>query len=163
MDYKKSNQELVNDLVLQLISVNKTITTAESCTGGLLSSLITGVPGSSAIFRCAWVTYSDWAKNQLLSVDSTLLDKYGAVSAEVAEVMAAEALIQSKADLAISITGFAGPTGEKVGLVFIGLASNVHDKIQSHSYKFQMEGDRHEIREEACHQAIMIALNLLSE
>ena len=160
---RKNNQVLVENLVNQLIKVNKKITTSESCTGGLLSSLITSISGSSAIFNCAWVTYSDWAKHELLEVESELLQQYGAVSAEVAEAMATQALIKSNANLAISITGFAGPTGDKIGLVFIGLAANFDNKIQSESYKFQMQGDRQEIREEACYEALSLALNWLSE
>jgi PncC family amidohydrolase len=164
MEHKKSNQELANDLVLQLIRVKKKITTVESCSGGLLSSFITSVPGSSATFGVGFVTYSDWAKNQLIDVDYLLLNGYGAVSNEVAKAMAEGALIKSEADLALSITGFAGPTGDKIGLVFIGLASNLDKQgMQSKSYEFNMAGTRDEIREEACYEAMMLALNLLSE
>ena len=87
------------------------IATAESCTGGLLAGLITAVPGSSEVLDRGFVTYSNAAKIEMLGVDAATLDRHGAVSAEVAAEMARGALFHSRADIAISVTGIAGPGG----------------------------------------------------
>jgi len=98
--------------VFDLASINKElIASAESCTGGMLSSAITEIPGSSAIFECGFVTYSNISKVKLLSVNENTLYYHGAVSEEVAGEMAIGALNNSQASLAISITGIAGPGG----------------------------------------------------
>jgi nicotinamide-nucleotide amidase len=103
----------------------KTVTTAESCTGGLIASRITNVSRSSEMFRYGWVTYANEAKMIELGVPAELLEKHGAVSAEVAKAMAEGALRGSGADLAVAVTGIAGPTGgtpeKPVGLVYIAL------------------------------------------
>ncbi|MCK0094423.1 CinA family protein [Yoonia sp. F2084L] len=102
------------------------LATAESCTGGMLSAAITDVPGSSAIFDRAFVTYTNAAKMQMLGVQSTTLDAYGAVSEQVAAEMAAGALRNSDADIAVAITGIAGPGGsdhKPEGRVCFGLAT----------------------------------------
>lgn len=104
------------------------LTTAESCTGGMLSTAITGIPGSSAIFDRGFVTYTNAAKMQMLGVNQATLDAHGAVSEEVAAEMAAGALRHSDADFAVSITGIAGPGGSEhkpEGRVCFGLASAV--------------------------------------
>ena len=96
--------------IIDLANLNKgVIASAESCTGGMLSSAITEVPGSSVIFECGFVTYSNVSKMELLSVKESTLNFYGAVSEEVAGEMAIGAINNSKANLAISITGIAGP------------------------------------------------------
>ena len=96
--------------IIDLANLNKAvIASAESCTGGMLSSAITEVPGSSVIFECGFVTYSNISKMELLSVKENTLNFYGAVSEEVAGEMAIGAINNSKANLAISITGIAGP------------------------------------------------------
>ena len=98
--------------IIDLANLNKAvIASAESCTGGMLSSVITEVPGSSVIFECGFVTYSNISKMELLSVKENTLNFYGAVSEEVAGEMAIGAINNSKANLAISITGIAGPGG----------------------------------------------------
>jgi nicotinamide-nucleotide amidase len=103
-----------------------TLASAESCTGGLVAGLITSIPGSSDAFERGFVTYSNAAKAECLGVDSGLLLRFGAVSAEVAAAMAEGLLRNSPADVAISITGIAGPAGgsaaKPVGLVYFGLA-----------------------------------------
>jgi nicotinamide-nucleotide amidase len=97
------------------------IVTAESCTGGLVAALLTEIAGSSDVFERGFVTYSNAAKNQLLGVSEALIDACGAVSPEVARAMADGALTHSKADIALAITGVAGPGGgsdlKPVGLV----------------------------------------------
>ena len=98
--------------IIDLANLNKAvIASAESCTGGMLSSAITEIPGSSVIFECGFVTYSNISKMELLSVKENTLNFYGAVSEEVAGEMAIGAINNSKANLAISITGIAGPGG----------------------------------------------------
>ena len=98
--------------IIDLANLNKAvIASAESCTGGMLSSAITEVPGSSVIFECGFVAYSNISKMELLSVKENTLNFYGAVSEEVAGEMAIGAINNSKANLAISITGIAGPGG----------------------------------------------------
>jgi nicotinamide-nucleotide amidase len=102
------------------------IAAAESCTGGLLAALLTEIPGCSHVFERGFVTYSNAAKAQSLGVDEALIERVGAVSAEVAQAMAAGALAHSAADVAVGITGIAGPNGgsaeKPVGLVYFGLA-----------------------------------------
>jgi len=101
-----------------------TIGTAESCTGGLLSACITAVPGSSSVFERGFVTYANAAKMEMLGVDADLLAAHGAVSEPVARAMAEGVLARAPVDMAVSITGVAGPGGgsveKPVGLVFIG-------------------------------------------
>mgnify|MGYP003310149712 CR=1 FL=1 len=112
--------------VFDLASINGVvIASAESCTGGMLSSAITEVPGSSAIFDCGFVTYSNISKMTLLSVNENTLDRHGAVSEEVAGEMAIGAINNSQASLAISITGIAGPGGSTTkpeGMVCFSIA-----------------------------------------
>jgi len=102
------------------------LATAESCTGGLLAAALTDVPGSSDVFERGFVTYSNEAKTELLGVPAELVAKHGAVSREVAEAMARGALAHSHADIAVAVTGVAGPgggTSEKpVGLVHLAAA-----------------------------------------
>jgi nicotinamide-nucleotide amidase len=102
------------------------IATAESCTGGLLAALLTEIPGSSAVVERGFVVYSNEAKEDLLDVPLATLREHGAVSAETARAMAAGALAHSRADIAVSITGVAGPDGgtpqKPVGLVHFALA-----------------------------------------
>ena len=112
--------------VFDLAILNKVmIASAESCTAGMLSSAITDIPGSSSIFECGFVTYSNSSKRKLLNVNKNTLDCFGAVSEEVAGEMAIGALNNSKANLAISITGIAGPGGSNVkpeGMVCFSIA-----------------------------------------
>lgn len=101
------------------------ITTAESCTGGMVAAALTDIPGSSDVFERGFVTYSNLAKQQMLGVDAATLAAHGAVSVEVAREMADGALAHSGADLSVSITGIAGPGGsahKPEGLVCFGLA-----------------------------------------
>lgn len=102
------------------------LTTAESCTGGLIAGAVTEVPGSSAVFDRGFVTYSNRAKIQMLGVPDALIAAHGAVSEEVAEAMARGALARSDAQVALSVTGIAGPGGSEFkpeGRVCFGLAT----------------------------------------
>lgn len=118
--------ELVKDarrLQQELRSRQMIMTSAESCTGGLLAGLMTEIPGSSDVFERGFVTYSNDAKSEMLGVSGRLLDEHGAVSAEVAIAMVEGALAHSLAQVAVSITGVAGPGGgsdlKPVGLVYL--------------------------------------------
>lgn len=103
------------------------LATAESCTGGLISALFTEISGSSAVFECGFVTYSNQSKIKLLGIGTELIEKHGAVSEEVAKAMAHGAITKSGADIAVSVTGIAGPSGgtetKPVGLVYIAVAT----------------------------------------
>ena len=102
------------------------IATAESCTGGLIAAALTEIAGASQVFDRGFVTYSNAAKSELLGVPAEAISEYGAVSGEVAEMMAAGAMMRSRAGLVVSVTGVAGPAGgtpdKPVGLVYFGLA-----------------------------------------
>jgi nicotinamide-nucleotide amidase len=106
------------------------LATAESCTGGLVAAVLTDIAGSSAVFECGFVTYSNAAKAELLGVPMDLIARHGAVSEPVARAMAEGALAGSRADIAVSVTGIAGPgggTAEKpVGLVHFACARREH-------------------------------------
>ena len=107
-----------------LISKNRSIAVAESCTGGLLSSSLTSIPGASSYFNCGFITYSNESKIKMLNVDSQTIELFGAVSERVAYEMAVGAGQNSQSDLAISVTGIAGPSGgtaeKPVGMVCFG-------------------------------------------
>ena len=122
---RKSIYKIAKEVFELASQKNSVIASAESCTGGLLSSAITGVPGSSLIFECGFVTYSNISKMKLLNVNQITLESFGAVSEEVAAEMAIGALKNSKANIAISITGIAGPGGSNTkpeGMVCFSLA-----------------------------------------
>ena len=124
------------------------LTFAESCTGGLLSSLITSFPNSSKIFSCGYVTYSNLSKEKMLGVSKKTLKKYGAVSWQVAREMASSAAIKANADIGIGITGIAGPGGatknKKVGDVYIAISDIKNNS--GLSYDFDLKGSREHIR-----------------
>jgi nicotinamide-nucleotide amidase len=139
------------------------IATAESCTGGLLAGLITTIPGSSEVFDRGFVTYSNAAKIECLGVSPKVLETFGAVSQEIALAMAAGALAHSNADLALSITGVAGPGGgtlqKPVGLVFFGLARKGCDP-KAAEMRFGVIG-RDAVRSAAIASAIDLLLEAL--
>ena len=111
----------------RLAAAGLTLATAESCTGGLIAGLLTGVPGSSAVLERGFVTYSNEAKTELLGVPGDTIARFGAVSRETAAAMAAGTLAHARASLAVSVTGIAGPGGgspdKPVGLVHFGYAA----------------------------------------
>ncbi len=132
----------ISSLALQLykacMTAGLTTTAAESCTGGLLCAAITEIAGASSIFQRGYVTYSNAAKTEMLDVDVSLIDSYGAVSAQVAKEMAQNALNRAKADIAISITGIAGPTGDTptkpIGLVYISIAAQSRCDVKEYNF-----------------------------
>lgn len=140
------------------------IATAESCTGGLVAASLTAVAGSSDVFERGWVTYSNQAKAESLGVPPELISAKGAVSSEVAEAMARGALRRSQADVAISITGVAGPGGgsaeKPVGLVFIGLARK---DGWSQVERCQFPGDRDQVRAQSVTRALAHLATAITE
>lgn len=144
-----------------------TIATAESCTGGLIAGMITDIPGSSAVLDRGYVTYSNDAKIEMLGVDEDLFAENGpgAVSEEVAEQMARAALQKSSTDIAISVTGIAGPGGgsdqKPVGLVWFGCACDWAPTFTI-SRHFDDNG-RDAIRAESVMTALMILIETLKE
>ncbi len=139
------------------------IATAESCTAGLISAAITDVAGSSAVFDRGFVTYSNQAKMDMLDVPETLLAKHGAVSEAVACAMARGTLQNSLAEIAVSVTGIAGPGGgspqNPVGLVHFGLASSGHEVL----HKKMQFGDlgRAAVREKTVETALQMMIDAL--
>ena len=139
---------------LRLAVAGFTLAVAESCTGGLISQRLTEVPGSSVYFMEGVVTYSNDAKTRSLGVDSELIVKHGAVSAEVAEAMAEGVRRRADTDFGIAVTGIAGPGGgseeKPVGLVYIALSDDAHTEHR----KLMLPGDRHLIRWRASQAAL---------
>ncbi len=153
--YTTDEKETLTDVVVKLLKKHElTVTTAESCTGGLLAGTLVGVPGVSEVFREGFVTYSNKAKRKLLDVSKSTLKKYGAVSAQTAKEMAKGGVFATDADICVAITGLAGPDGatpeKPVGLVYI--ACYMNDKV--HVEEFRFKGDRQKIRERSVVQAL---------
>ena len=136
----------------------KTLVTAESCTGGGIGAALTAVPGSSAVYKGGVICYTNWVKEHVLGVSSQLLDRHGAVSAPVAEAMALGARKTLEADIAVSVTGLAGPGGDEfghdVGTVFIGCAAEHRSVVK----EFHFAGDRNAVREQAVEEALLLIL-----
>ena len=138
-----------------------TITAAESCTGGLVCAALTALPGSSDYFLGGLVTYANRAKVTQLGVDAATLDRVGAVSQEVAEQMARGVMALFGADVALSVTGIAGPGAEgpkPAGLTYIGIAFEDRVKVQ----EFHWTGDRSSNRAASVAAAIQMAVEILS-
>lgn len=138
------------------------LATAESCTGGLIAAACTALPGSSRWFERGFVTYSNDAKQQMLGVSADTLARFGAVSSETVMAMAFGALAHSKADIAISVSGIAGPDGgseaKPVGTVWFGLARkglNVEARLR------HFDGERAAVREQALEYALQWLLDSL--
>ena len=127
IDLNSEAMSIEEKVVKQLNTKHMLLTTAESCTGGMVASSIVNVSGASNVFHQGYITYCDEAKNSILNVPAEILDEYKAVSPQVACKMALGALSIAAADIAVSVTGVAGPStedGKPVGLVYIGVASN---------------------------------------
>lgn len=147
---------MLDQKIIKLVQQIKTLTkgrfisTAESCTGGLVASYLTSIPGSSDYFSTGIITYSNEAKMKLLNVRRKTLDEFGAVSEEVANEMALGSMKLAGSDIAISVTGVAGPGGgtksKPVGMVCFGIAKG--DGIQTVTHYFT--GTRSEVRNQSC-------------
>lgn len=139
----------------RLLAARMKLASAESCTGGWLATTATAVPGSSTWFECAFVAYSYDAKEAMLGVQRETLEKYGAVSAETVIEMVRGALSRSRADLAVAITGIAGPgggvPGKPVGTVWMAWGKGHHPPITK---MLHFDGDREAIRRQTVAQAL---------
>lgn len=158
--YTTDDEVTLEKAVVDLLLANKlTISTVESCTGGLLAARLINVPGVSEVYKSGYITYSNKAKRRLLGIKKNLLLKHGAVSEQIAREMAKGAALVSKADVTVSITGIAGPDGgtedKPVGLVYIGC--NVCGRITVKECHFS--GNRAKIRE----NTVSSALSLMRE
>jgi nicotinamide-nucleotide amidase len=161
--YSEDGGELPEVVAGLLRERGLTLALAESCTGGLLSERLTSVPGASAFLERAYVTYSNRSKVELLGVDPVLIESAGAVSAEVASAMAAGARRAAGTDVAVSITGIAGPDGgtpeKPVGLVFIATDGRAGDRVR----RIQFLGTRDRVRFQATQAALeMVRRGLLA-
>jgi nicotinamide-nucleotide amidase len=134
------------------------VATAESCTGGLVAGALSEIPGSSDVLDRGFVTYSNAAKQAMLGVPASILERYGAVSRETADAMAAGALAMSNADLVVAITGIAGPSGgsaeKPVGLVHFAAAAR--DGRRIHREKRYGDVGRSAVRREAVAEALVL-------
>lgn len=158
--YTLDEKETLAENVLKLLKEKElTLTTAESCTGGMLAARLTDIPGASEVFKQGLVTYSNKAKRKLLEVKKTTLKDFGAVSEKTAKEMAKNGAFMTGADACVAITGIAGPDGgsdeKPVGLVYIGCS--LKNKITVKEFHFQ--GNREKVRE----YAVVRALTLLRD
>jgi PncC family amidohydrolase len=164
MNGVEENGEAEENLVAFLTERSLVLAVAESCTAGLIADRIVRVPGASKVFWGSFVCYSPPAKIKMLGVESGILDRYGAVSAETAAAMAAGVLEKSGADLALSVTGLAGPEGDgsgtPVGTVWIGTALK---KGPERTDVFHFTGSRNELRSKAALEAVNQILKQLQE
>jgi nicotinamide-nucleotide amidase len=153
--------DLTKTLAQILLSRNWTVSLAESCTGGLVCATLTELAGSSQWFERGYITYSNEAKTECLDVPAQLIESYGAVSEQVAKAMAEGARMNSGSNVAISITGVAGPSGgsieKPVGTVCFGWATE--NQVLAKTMHF--DGDRHAIRQQAVEFALTELIALL--
>ena len=151
------------ELVEILTKKQYKITTAESCTGGLVAAAIVNVSGASEVFQAGFVTYANEAKEKELGVKSETLQTYGAVSEKTAKEMAIGCAAHAKAQVGISTTGIAGPgggTAEKpVGLVYLGCAVRSNVYVEKNVFS----GDRQQVRRQAADRAIGFALECIKK
>lgn len=154
----------MRELFKVLISKKRTVVTAESLTGGLISSKIVNTPGASKVYWGGFVTYSIDSKKSILEVPESIIDEFGVVSLEVARSMSVGALSRSGADYALSITGLAGPKSsedrEPVGTVFVCLSSRHAD---CKTFKLSFSGSRETIREDAANRSLDLLLKYIIE
>lgn len=145
------------ELVATLRAAEATVSTAESCTGGLVAARITSVSGASEAFKYGAVTYCNEAKNKILGVEKETLETLGAVSAKTAEEMAAGVRKIMNAEIGVSVTGLAGPNGgegKPVGLVFVAVNSDKYSEVTENHFS----GDRISVRNQAADKALELAL-----
>lgn len=161
---KTALEKSLEESVVELLAQKKmTVTTAESCTGGLIAGTLVNVAGASDVLNEGYVTYSNEAKERLVGVKHETLEKYGAVSEQTAGEMAEGAAKAAGADVALSATGIAGPGGgteeKPVGLVYIGCYVNGETTVQ----ECRFEGSRMENRLHTVETALQLLLRQLSE
>ena len=150
------------NLAKLLIQKKLTLAVAESCTGGLISKLLTDIPGSSEYFKLGLVVYSNTAKSKFLKIPLSLIKIKGAVSKEVALLLAKNVRNIAKTDLGLGITGIAGPGGgtkdKPVGLVFIAISSTKKTIVK----KFNFKGNRHQIRQKSASETLSLISKLIT-
>lgn len=153
-------------LVKLLKEKKMTVATAESCTGGLIAKRITDISGSSSVFECGIVSYSNRIKSEILGVKKETLNKYGAVSEQTAREMVSGALKVSGADIAVSVTGIAGPdsdgTDKPVGLVYIAVSDGKNTVVKKYLNSFT-EDIRQNNRNKSADEALNMILERLSD
>lgn len=159
ISHAKASVLLPEQMLVEFFSEHKfTFALAESCTGGMIATRITSIPGASAMFNGGVVCYANAVKHDVLGVSQEILETDGAVSAACAKAMAEGARKVLKATIAVSITGIAGPKGgtpeKPVGLVFIGIATELAVSVEEHVFS----GDRESIRKQAADAALIAAL-----
>ncbi len=161
--FSKEIQDLAISVIASLNAQEKLIITVESCTGGLVAAALTSISGSSSVVYGGFVTYANEAKNQMAGVPMALIEEYGAVSEQVAIAMAKGALANTSADIAISVTGIAGPTGgtkeKPIGLVHFALAMG--DNIYHSKELFGIDKSREPIREASVLRALKMVMDIL--
>lgn len=165
--FSSSINQAVHNLAQRLLAEQIYITTAESCTGGLIAAAFTTLSGSSAWFERGYVTYSNSAKQEDLGVLIDTLERYGAVSEQTAMEMAKGALeMAAQADVALATTGIAGPTGatpgKPVGMVCFGFARRTATGIVAHALTQVFTGDRDHVREQAVLFAVTQAIDVVT-
>lgn len=157
------NETIAERVVYALKSHGYHITTAESCTGGMVASMLVDVSGASQVFEEGYITYSNPVKEKVLGVQAETLSEFTEVSGAVAEEMALGAAKTANADISVSITGYAGPgpaeNGTKAGTVYIG----TWFQGQAESRLFSFEGDRQAVRQQAAEQALLFVLERLQK
>ena len=155
-------KEILEKISLILKDKKLTVASAESCSGGLIANTLTNISGSSEYFDRGVVTYTNNSKIELLNIPEEILNKYGAVSEQVAKAMAEAIRKKSNVDIGISTTGIAGPTGgtkeKPVGLVYITLST----KDETFIKKFQFSGTRLENKESTCNAALQMLYDYLT-
>ena len=153
---------LSKKIVNRLIKKKLTISTAESCTGGLLSSFITSINGSSKVFDLGLITYSNQSKINILKIPKKIIKRYGAVSKQVCLSMVKNVYKLTKSNISLSITGIAGPRGgtknKPVGLVYVGIKKD--DKIKVKEYLFKNKG-RYYIQKAAVNKSLQLIVAAL--
>ncbi|MTC42749.1 nicotinamide-nucleotide amidase [Providencia sp. wls1921] len=171
------NSQMIDEKQLEILSIqlgqrllqlDKTVTAAESCTGGWIAKVLTDIAGSSAYFNRGFVTYSNEAKHQMIGVTNDSLTRFGAVSQQVVQEMALGALNEAQADFAMSVSGIAGPGGgsedKPVGTVWFGFAlkqvNGTVDVVTRHQI---FEGDRYQVRLQSTGYSLETLLQLISE
>jgi nicotinamide-nucleotide amidase len=154
-------QQLVSKLSVRLIFKSLKVVTVESCTGGLIGQTLTEQAGSSSWFAGGLLTYTNQSKTRLAGVDPLLIDKYGAVSEQVAEAMAIGVHQYFDQCVSVSVSGIAGPSGgskdKPVGTVCIATVLNNKSRVK----RFHFSGDRQKIRHQATEQALIMLLDAI--
>ena len=155
----KESEFLFNQCKLKNINV----TTAESCTGGMIASSIVSINGSSNIFKSSIVTYSNSMKSKLLNIPLSIIETNGAVSEQTVYHMALNVMSLMKADISIAVTGIAGPTGgsinKPVGLVWIAIGT----KLKVYQKKYLLNGNRLEIRQKTTLESLKFANKIIND